>query len=144
MEVNAIILESDPGTAKKFIEIIESSTEIKCVSASSLDEAKTLLKAHSNIPYLFCVYDVSSNSEQLREHAIAEFVWRNHPNTKIYSFGSIQRPEVTFSERKVLLVNESDINAIAKSRQGNDGSGKKVNFNLNAKTFNGRNIYVIH
>lgn len=144
MEVNAIILESDPGTAEKFIETIESSAEIKCISASSLDEAKALLKVHSSIPYFFCIYDVSSNREQLRERAIAEYVYRHHPKTKIYSFGSIKRPEVTFSERKVLLVNEADINAIAKARHDNTGNCKKVNFDLNGEAFNRRGIHVIH
>ena len=144
MEVNAIILESDPGTAQKFIETIESSDKFKCISASNLEEAKKLLKTHANIPYLFCVYDVSSNSEQLRERALAEYVWRYHPHTEVYSFGSIQRPEVTFSESKVLLVNKSDINAITKAREGSGDSYRKLNFSLNAKTFNRRGIYGIH
>jgi hypothetical protein len=143
MDVNAIILESDAGTAQKFIETIESSAEIKCISASTLEEAKTLLKTYANITYLFCVYDVSSNSEQLRERDLAEYVWHNHPNTQIYSFGSIQRPEVTFSERKVLLVNKSDINAIARARQGQENY-RKLNFSINAGAFKGRGIHGIH
>lgn len=143
MEVNAIVLESDIETAQKIIQKIESASKIKCFAATSFNEAKALLKTHPHIPYFFCIYDVSCNREQLQEQTVADYIYRNHPETEIFSIGSIKNPEITFSTHKIVLMNSDDINAFTQNRNGRGKKNSKTRFNLNTGIFKKRGMYVI-
>lgn len=108
MKTNAVILESDLQTAMILQSLIEPSSRIKCALAHDFDELVLHLKNLPDIHYIFCVYDVSSNEEQVREQGVVEYVRRRYPLIKVCSIGSIKREEVTTSDRKVLLFKNSD------------------------------------
>lgn len=104
----AIILESDLQTAQTLQSTIEPSSRIKCSLAHDFKELVLRLKEQPDTRYIFCVYDVSSNKEQVREQKVVEYVRRRHPFVKVCSIGSIKREEVTTSDGKVLLFKNSD------------------------------------
>ncbi|MGE0633445.1 MAG: hypothetical protein AB7O96_13620 [Pseudobdellovibrionaceae bacterium] len=144
MAIKAVILESDEETAQTLIEHIEADSDIECLVAPSLKDAKSLLKTQNGVQFLVCAYDVSSNQEQLRERAIIEHVFKHYPEITIASIGTLRKTKVTLSDRKVLLINRDDINGFLKADPNRGGIiHRRFKPKLRAKTIEKRGVYAV-
>lgn len=142
MEINAIILESEEGTAKTLLNQIESLSQCRCAIAANTDEAKVLISKYPKLQFLFCVYDVSSNAEQIREQAVSYYIQRNFPEITVCAIGSIKKEEVTLSERKVLLFDNAAILDVTKAVD--EKKQQKPNLKIKQETFKKRGVHVVH
>lgn len=141
MQINAIILESDENAARTLLCQIESCPKFKCVVAANTRQAKTLIQKHPTLKYIFCVYDVSNNEEQLREEAIVEH--KHFPRITICSIGSIKKEEVTLSNQKVILFDSDDILAFSKAARTKSKQLRKSNLKLKSEAFKKRGVHVV-
>ncbi len=144
MEINAIILESDPQAAHALKGQIEASSRIQCIIAVDFKEIQSLLERNPQIKYIFCVYDVSSNEEQIREQAVAEYVHCHHPLIQMCSIGSIKREQVTVCEGKVLLFTKGDSDEFTSTRNNRKSRLRNLGFRLKLNEFKKRGRYVVH
>lgn len=144
MENNAIILESDAQTAHALKTQIEASSRIQCILVVDFKEMQSLLERNPQIKYIFCVYDVSSNEEQIREQAVAEYVHRHHPFIQMCSIGSIKKEQVTVCERKVLLFTEGDSNEFTSASNNRRGRLRNLGFRQKLSEFRKRGMHVVH
>ncbi len=143
MQSNAIILESDSQTAEALKAQIDASSRIQCILAVDFKEMQSLLERNPQIKYIFCVYDVSNNEEQIRERAVAEYVHRHHPFIQMCSIGSIKREQVTVCERKVLLFTEGDSDEFTSASNNRKSRRRSLGFRLKIDEFMKRGIYVV-
>jgi hypothetical protein len=143
MNTNGIILESDPQAAQTLQTEIESSSQIQCKIAMDFAQVSSFLKVDSDVKYIFCVYDVSSNEEQLREQRVVDYVRRNYPFVRVCSIGSIKKEQVTACSRKVLLFTKDDSTELTSASTYRTGQPR--NFGLKAKLsdLDKRGMYVI-
>ncbi|MGE3682326.1 MAG: hypothetical protein AB7G93_11430 [Bdellovibrionales bacterium] len=144
MQINAIILEVDPQAAQVLQTQIESSSRIQCIIAVDLKEIQSLLEAYKQIQYIFCVYDVSSNEEQLREQAVAEYVHRCYPLIQVCSIGSIKKEQVTTCERKVLLFTKDDGDEFTSASNKRRSRLRNLSFQLKLSELEKRGMYAVH
>lgn len=142
--IKALILEGDEQSARNLVEHIEAVSNIKCLVAPSLSAARGLLQEHSEIRFLFCIYNISSTPEQLREEAITQFVYKHHPKITISSIGSIDKSEVTLSHHKILLINRDEVSTFLATGLTGEGEVKRnIDLNIKARTTKKRGEYVI-
>lgn len=144
METNAIILESDPQAAHTLKAQIEAPSRIQCIIAVDFKEMQSLLERNPQIKYIFCVYGVSSNEEQIREQTVAEYVHRHHPFIKMCSIGSIKKEQVTVCERKVLLFTEGDSDEFTSASNNRRSRLRNLGFRRKLSELKKRGIYVVH
>lgn len=144
MENNAIILESDSQAAQALKAQIEASSRIQCILAVDLKEMQSLLERNPQIKYIFCVYDVSSNEEQIREQTVAEYVHRHHPFIQMCSIGSIKKEQVTVCERKVLLFTEGDSDEFTSASNNKRSRLRNIGFRQKLSEFKKRGTHVVH
>ena len=143
MQINAIILESDENAAQTLLGQIESCLKFKCATASNARQAKALIQKHANLQYIFCVYDVSCNKEQLQEEAIVDHVHKHFPRITICSIGSIKKAGVTLSNQKVILFNSDDILDFSKAAYPKEIQHRKSNLKLRSEAFKKRGVRVV-
>ncbi len=143
METSAIILESDPQAANALKFQIEASSRIQCIIAADFKEIQSLLERNPQIKYIFCVYDVSNNEEQIREQAVAEYVHRHHAFIQMHSIGSIKREQVTICERKVLLFTNGDSDEHTNTSNNKKSRRGGLGFRLKIDEFKKRGMYVV-
>jgi len=143
METNAIILESDPQAAITLKAQIEASSRIQCIIVDDFKEIQSLLERNPQIKYIFCVYDVSSNEEQIREQAVAEYVHRHHPFIQVCSIGSIKREQVTVCEGKVLLFTQGDSDEFTSTSNNRGSRLRNQGFRIKFSELKKRGIYVV-
>lgn len=144
MQINAIILENDPDAAQALQIQIESSSQIQCVTASNFEEVKGLLEAHPRTQYIFCVYDVSNNEEQIREQVLAEHTRHLYPHVQVCSIGSIKKEQVTICERKVLLFTEGDSDEFTSASNNRRSRLRNLGFRQELSELKKRGMYVVH
>lgn len=144
MQSNAIILESDPQAAHTLKAQIEASSRIQCIIATDFEQIQSLLERNPQIKYIFCVYDVSSNDEQIREQTVAEYVHRHHPFIQMCSIGSIKKEQVITCERKVLLFTKGDSDELTSARNNRRSRLRNPGFRLKLRDLKKRGMYVVN
>jgi len=144
MQSNAIILESDSQTAQALKAQIDASSRIQCILAVDFKEMQSLLERNPQIKYIFCVYDVSSSEEQIREQTVAEYVHRHHPSIQMCSIGSIKKEQVTVCERKVLLFTEGDSDEFTSASNNRRSRLRNPGFRQKLSEFKKRGTHVVH